>query len=247
MSRFWSNLLLFIGTWLVASGCASDECLHSRGDDLVEERAVVSSFDSVVLEGEMNLYITQSYQSRLLLKGGTNTLPWISTSFSGRTLTISDQNECSFLRDLGFVADIFLTVKDLSYLSILSSGSVVSTDTLHVDNLSVDYRDGAGLVDLKLKTVGLKCQVFNGAAEVRLAGAAQHVQYYGAGFGPFDASSLSARYVLAVQHGSNLMKVKVADEGTLLVELHANGHIGYSGNPQNISVKQLGNGQLIKL
>lgn len=247
MPRFWSNTFVVIGLLLLIAGCASDGCLHSRGTEMVEERDVTSSFDSVVLDGEMNLYITQSYRPRLLLKGGSNVLPWISTSLSGNTLTIADQNGCSFLRDLGFVADIYLTVTDLSYISILSSGSVVSTDTLHLENLSVDYVDGAGLVDLKLKSVGVKCQVFNGASEVRLAGEAQHVHLYGAGFGPLDASGLSARYVFAAQHGSNMMKVRPADEGTLLVELHSNGHIGYFGNPQSITVKQIGDGRLIKL
>lgn len=247
MPRYWLNAFFAVGLLLSLSRCASDECLHSRGTEMVGERAVTSTFDSVVLNGEMNLYISQSYEPRLLLKGGSNVLPWISTSFHGRTLTITDQNECSFLRDLGFVADVYLTVTDLSYLSVLSSGSVVSTDTLHMENLVVDYVDGAGLVDLKLKSVGVKCQVFNGASEVRLAGAAQHVQLYGAGFGPLDASRLSARYVFAAQHGSNLVKVRLADGGTLQAELHSNGHIGYFGNPVTITVKQLGEGRLIKL
>jgi len=247
MSKSFINHIVFIVVLTSIWGCTSEECFHTKGNSIVEERQVLQHFDSVIIRGEMNLTINQSYTSRLILKGGSNVLPWISTTFNGRTLTITDQNECSFLRDLGFVADVYLTVIDLRYLSILSSGKTLTEGELTSDSLVVEYVDGAGIIDMTVNVHDFRFQVINGAADVKLSGEAQHFYLYGDGFGPVDAAELPASYLFVAQHGSNLLKVRSAENGTLNAELFSNGNIGYLGNPKDISVKQFGNGKLIKL
>ncbi len=241
------NQIVFVIILAVFGGCSGEECFHTKGELITDEREVLQPFDSIIIRGEMNVIINQSYSPRVVLKGGSNILPWISTSFNGHILTITDQNECAFLRDLGFVADVYLTVTDIKYLSILSSGNIFSEGELNADTLAVEYVDGAGAVDLAFHTKDLRCQIFNGAANVRLSGETQNFYLYGDGFGPVNAENLPAAYLFVAHHGSNLIKVRATDHGTLNTEFFSNGNIGYIGNPDNISVKQFGDGKLIKL
>jgi len=245
INRYFCFFSALVFLFLVA-GCTSDECFHSKGDLAVDERSVDGVIDSVILRGEMNLYIAQDYKNRLLLKGGSNVLPWISTVIKGKTLTITDENECPFLRDLGYVADIYLNVTDLNFLSVLSSGKIITDGTFVTESFALEYLDGAGYVDLKLKAGDFRYQVINGASEAHLSGEVRNFSLYGEGFGPVDASALPASYLFIYHSGSNLLKVRSVDGGSLNVEIHSNGNVGYYGLPASISLKQDGDGQLIR-
>lgn len=239
------SFLSALAAILLMAGCASEECFHSKGTVTVAERSIADVIDTVVLRGEMNLYITQDYKNRLLLKGGSKVLPWISTTVKGKTLTITDENECPFLRDMDFVADVYLTVTDLKFLSVLSSGKITTKGVLKTETLAVEYLDGAGYVDLNVNAVDFRYQVINGASEAHLSGEVRNFSLYGDGFGPVDASSLPASYLFVYHMGSNLMKVRSVDGGSLNVEIHSNGNVGYYGSPANISLIQDGDGRLV--
>lgn len=240
---FFCCVLLFAAAW----GCTPVDCFHTKGDEIVSDREVPQVIDSLVIRGEVNVIIRQDYKNRLILKGGSNVLPWISTLVKGKTLTITDENECSFLRDLGFVADVEITVTNLKYFAIVSSGTIRSEGVLGFDTLVFEYLDGAGEVSLDVDAVSFRYQVMNGASGARLSGSARQFSLFADGFGPVDASGLTAGYLFVYHKGSNLLKVHPEQGGSLYAEIYSNGDIGYLGNPRVISVKQSGSGRLIKL
>lgn len=243
LSRAWMLGLIMGGL----QSCTPVDCFHTSGEYAVSDRSISATVDSVIIHGEINLTLKQDYQNRLILKGGSNILPWIATTMKGRTLSIKDENECSFLRDLGFVADVELTLTDLQYIAILSSGTIRSDGTLRYDTLVFEYLDGAGNVALNVESNSFRYQVMNGASGTTLKGKANSFQLLADGFGPVDATSLEADYLFAYHKGSNLLGVKVAAGGTLQVEIHSNGNVGYIGNPGSVSVVQKGDGRLLKL
>lgn len=223
-------------------------CITSTGRVIYEERSMIESPDTVLIFGEMDVYLTQEKKPRLYLKAGENLLPGLVTRVQGKTLIIEDLNTCAFLRDLGHRPEIYLTFSDLKYIGFETSGNIVSTNTLTLTDLRVECHDGAGLVRLDLNTE--ECwflqQSGTGATEWVITGITRNSYVFCQGYGPFDLRGLQTTgYAQIVHKGSNNCYIHSA--GILQAEIWQNGDIYYTGGPTTIWKLGDGTGQLIPL
>ena len=236
---------------IIFNACSKEEnggCITSTGKIIYEERLLPTSPDTLIIQGEMDVYITMDRKPRLYLQSGENLLPGTVSSLKGETLRLEDFNTCDFLRDLGVKTKVFLTITPQSFLFVEfeSSGLIRSTNTLSLDSLRMECRNGGGSVNLDIKTAKAWFVQHSGTGSVdfHIRGESGYTFVYCKGYGPFDLRDLrTTGYLHFVHLGSNNCWVNAS--GILQAEIWSIGDLYYMGSPSTIWLKGEGSGRLI--
>lgn len=250
--RSLQKISIFLFILCVAGwSCKKEEgggCVTTSGPMMYQEREVPVDVDSVIIRGEFKVTLNQSKEPRLYIRSGANLLPGILTHKKAKTLFIEDLNTCDFLRDLGLKTEIYITLSSLKMIEFTSSGSLITPDTLHLDSLRVESRDGAGSIHLLIDTqkTWLVQHSGTGAVDFTVEGKSGYVFLYCRGYAPFDCERLICPgYTHVVHMGSNNCKVNCG--AILQAEIWGIGDIYYSGNPHTIWLRGDGQGHLIRI
>jgi hypothetical protein len=238
----------FLSLLLVSSGCEKTpvlDCFMSTGEIIKEERQV-GQFSAVVLKDNVNLVLIQSNSNRLVVEGGKNLMRNIVTEVENDSvLTISNDNRCNWVRSYDKPITVFLEFRQLESLEYRSVGDVVNEDTLILDSLSLDVREGAGKINLKINTPLIYCSLHYGTADIVLEGNAELGYIFGDGFGRIDNRDFLVSQAFVTNRSSNDMYLSV--ETRLGATIENIGNIYYRGNPPDVGLNQIGTGQLIKI
>jgi hypothetical protein len=239
-------IILFGGLWFLQSSCLKEDsrCITQTGASIYDEREITNPIDSIVLDGDVNLHITKGDKYRLYLKAGEKLLPGLQTTQTGRLLTISDENQCDFLRDMGAPVDIYLTLPSLRYLKVKSSGIIETIGRFKSDSLVVESWGGGGYLFLDIDVVHCWIYQHGGNVDFTIKGSATFNYIYWISYAPIDCSQLETGYSHIVHKGSNNIKIKV--NNVLHAEIHSIGDIVYTGNPGSIGIISNGTGNVIK-
>jgi hypothetical protein len=221
------------------------DCFKSTGKIVRVERAV-GEFNSVLLKDNINLYLRQADQNKLEVEGGNNLLPKISTTVNNEgVLEISNENSCNWVRSYDKPLNVYLDFITLDTLEYRSIGDVTNVDTIRMDTLVIDVREGAGTIALTVDVTKVNSNLHYGTADIMISGKAVLSFDYLVGYGKIDNSSLIANQVYLENRSSN--NIYVNSIKTLEVTINNIGNVYYKGNPPNILISGKGSGQLIKL
>ncbi len=196
---------------MMLDACTKEEnggCITSTGKIVYEERSLLASPDTLIIEGEMDVYITMDRKPRLYFQSGENLLAGVVSTLIGKKLTLEDFNTCDFLRNMGVRTKVFLTVTPQSFLFIEfeSSGVISSTNTLSLDSIRIECRNGGGTVNLDIETAKAWFIQHSGTGSVdfHIHGKSGYTFVYCMGYGPFDLRDLcTTGYLHFVHLGSN--------------------------------------------
>lgn len=221
------------------------DCFVSTGKIVKEERQL-GQFRTVLLMDNINLILSQSNKNRLVVEAGSNLMGKIVTEVENDSvLILKNDNRCNWVRSFDKPVNVYLEFKQLELIEYRSIGDVSNADTLRLDSLSVDVKEGAGKIELLIKTPLVYCNLHYGTADIFLKGFADLSYVFGDGFGRIDNRDLNASQVFVTNKSSNDMYLNARLR--LGATIENIGNIYYRGNPSEIELQRTGSGELIKI
>ncbi len=243
----WLSAIFFAGAILLWTGCEKTsvtDCFLSTGEVVKTERWI-GAFHAVVLKDNVNLYLRQADTARLVLEAGSNLMNKIYTEVRDSVLYIGNNNSCNWVRSYNKPVNVFLDFTMLDSLEYRSIGNVENFDTLRLDSLKIEVKEGAGLIALTVDVGELHTNLHYGTAEMKMSGKCILNYVYSAGFGLIDNRGLKAKQIYGDNRSSN--DIYLNAEQVLAVTIHNIGNIYYTGDPEKINLKRIGTGELIRL
>jgi hypothetical protein len=237
-------ILLFINFFSCNDADPLD-CFKSTGKIERVERSI-SDFTSILLKDNVNLILRQADKNKLEVEGGSKLLPKIFTTVNDEgVLEISNENSCNWVRSYDKPLIVYLDFITLDTLEYRSIGDVTNIDTIRMDTIVVDVREGAGTIAMNVHAFKVNTNLHYGTATIVMSGISTLSFDYLVGFGKIDNSSLISSQVYLENKSSN--NIYVNSVLTLEATINNIGNVYYKGNPPNILVGGTGSGKLIKL
>ena len=236
----------FIIILIFAASCSKmqpGDCFKNTGTITTESRAA-TPFTCLEMNNNVDVYITYNPTYSIDVRAGKNILPGIKTSISGKTLTISNENTCNWVRSYNSPIEVYLGLPDIDSILYQASGNLTSTNQFQGDSIQLDVLEGAGSINLWVDLHTSKINLQYGTADVIMRGYA-HISYlYSGGYGPADLSRMDTEFTFMTNNSLNNCRVKC--NLSLETEIHNVGDVYYSGDPSYVSSWETSSGRLYK-
>lgn len=221
------------------------DCFNSTGKITKVEREI-DNFHSIALHDNVNLILKQSGKNKITVEAGSNLIPKIMTRVNeAGILEIRNENTCNWVRSYDKPVNVYLSFVKLDTLFYRSVGDVTNEDTIRMDTLVVEVKEGAGRIALTVITSKMNTNIQYGTADIVTSGFTTLGFIYLAGAGKIDNRNLITQQVYLENRSSN--DIYVNSVNTLAAEINSIGNVYYKGNPPDIRLKGTGSGKLIKL
>ncbi len=206
--------------------------------DLVTENRELDEFESIDNSGPFDLYVVVGEIQSVSISIDDNLVEVVETRVRRGTLEIYTKDNIRSHRR----SRIDITVPKLEELTISGSGDV------ELENVSGEEFDlqisGSGDVELtEMNTQELYVSV-SGSGDVRADGTARNLEIGISGSGDIDARDLEAEDVTVKIHGSGDVKVNASE--SFYGRVYGSGDITYWGNPEDVSSRCSGSGDIRK-
>lgn len=218
------------------------DCVKSTGDIKAETRSVVG-FDSIYVTTNVNVILTTDSISEVKVEAGENLLSLIKTEVRGKTLYISNNNKCNFMRSYDIPMNVYIRKSDFKGIQSYGSGFISSTNTIYSDTIDINVR-GSGDVNLDVYAPTVLSHM-HGIGDLILSGWAGVHQVYSTGNNFIRCADLETGYTFMWTDLTGHSYVKVTK--VLSVTLSGSGNIYYTGDPYEITADIIGSGKLIKV
>ena len=244
------NILLLMILLMMIAGLSCKkspvlDCFNSTGKIKKIEREI-GDFTSILLKDNVNLHLRQANKNKLILEAGSNLMSKIITVVNAEgVLEIKNDNRCNWVRSFDKPINVYLDFVRLDTLEYRSIGNVTNEDTLRIDTLVVNVKEGAGKIELTVNTYKISTNLHYGTADIITSGNAKISFVYLAGAGKIDNRLLRAFQVYGINKSSNDVYINTVT--TLYVNIDNIGNIYYYGNPGDVTLGGIGTGKLIPL
>lgn len=235
-------ILVIIGSFLGCDNENAIDCLKTVGDFTTYE-IEHSAFTEIEINGDIALNIENSIEQSVSLTTGQNLYPKIDFVIVDGKLTISDNNDCSWVRKYG---NTTLHIKSNNITSIRNNGSrdVNSVGIYNIENslflfsknASGDYYLDVTGRELKISSNKVSNFYINGSIEKLFVG------FY-SGQGRFEGADLMVNNINIFHRGSNDMIVY--PQLLLTGSIEAFGNLIVMNGPDSVNIIRNGSGQVI--
>ncbi len=242
------NTILFL---ILAIGCFAcskkSACFKTKGDIITTEVPIDNEFDSLILYDDLYYTLIPGKESKIILTGGENLLPFIDLELGDNKLTIRNGNKCKFLRSLKNKIFASIYVDSITYLEYYGSRGLTNTETLHGTEFRMFITDGAGEVDLSLNNSYTSAAVTYGVGNFKLSGqtAVAFLSCYGNSY--CDTRNFKVTNSISVTSNTQADMLINANNVSLKAVINQKGNIGYKGSPVSKDITQKGEGQLFQV
>ena len=232
---------------LFAPSCNDENapaCLKRTGRT-VQQRRPIAAFTEIVLQNDIDLYLTHDQDSTVVIEAGENLLPKVEVTQEGAKLTIRNRNTCNWVRSYGRPVKVTVGVpRNHLVLTHHGFGTIRSAGPLDIAYLVIASFDASGDVHLdgKLDYIVLYA---NSPSHIILSGESESLEAWLHGnFGRLSAERLQTKVCLLRHDGSNEMRVFPLDE--LQATISANGTVAYYNEPAKLTSEIRQNGKLVR-
>lgn len=242
----WLKYISFLIILFVILSCSKSnplDCFKNTGSITTETRESVE-FTYLVLQNNVDIFLSSAPQYSISVRAGKNIIPGIKTEISGKTLTISNENSCNWVRSYESPIEVYLEVPELDSILYQSSGNITSLNQFRSEYLKLDVIEGAGSINL---WVDLHEGMFNlsyGTTDLTVRGYSHISHLYSEGYGPANLSQLNTEFTYMTNKSTNDCRVR--SNLSLQVTITNVGDVYYSGDPETISRDIRGEGKLYK-
>jgi hypothetical protein len=219
------------------------DCFTSTGSVETKIR-IIDPFNKIILNDNINLYITQGNTQVIKLEAGKNLFDHIETKVSEKTLTISNNNKCNWVRSFKKKINLYISLPYLTEMEFYGSGDVQFLNNMQVDTLLLNLKEASGKVLMDLNCNYIELKIHTGPADITAIGATKELVLYNNGTGVLNSSYLNSNKSLAINRNTGKILVNSKDE--LKAEIYGSGNIFYFGTPQ-IDFSKNGKGKLLAL
>jgi hypothetical protein len=130
---------LIISTFILFSGCQKhqlNDCYSGAGDRVSHMRPL-NNFNKITISDRFSLVLVPDTAHFVVITGGENLMPGISTEINEGGLFIENQNTCNFVRSFDQDLIVEVHVSELNELNVFADVSVRTKDTLKGSSLSL--------------------------------------------------------------------------------------------------------------
>jgi hypothetical protein len=225
---------------LTASSCYIDDdffqgdCIRGIGGN-TEATFKVPAFTGVLLTTDVPVTITQGSPQKIVVNGENNIIDALFLNVSRSVLEIGF-TQCVKRHNL----EIHLTMPDISYLSLASSGDFYGENFFDVPSI-VLRNSGSGKINLGLYTDEVDGSN-SGSGDIELEGDCKYLSMKSSGSGDLAAFKLEAEKANIQVSGSGDAAIWVSK--VLDVRISGSGDVYYKGRPI-INFNRTGSGDLV--
>lgn len=235
------NIIIVVFVILTLS---CDNALFNSGKT-IKKSFYLGDFSEVYINDVFNVFLIQDTVTKLELEGGENLLPNIEYYIKDDQFHISNGNSANWSREYERI-NVYLSIKNISFLKIDESSNVKSEDTLHLPNLRVwsinDYTD----IDLIVN-----CNNFyivnegTSGGYFKIQGKSNTTGMWARGSCHIDTKDLISKTVSVKNESIGNCSVYATEN--LKVEILRSGDVYYKGNPSIEFVNEKAKSQLFKI
>ena len=220
------------------------DCFKGTGKIITKTREVSEAFNTIELEDNVSLVLTQSADYLISVEAGENLIDLIETELKYNILTIRNKNKCNWVRSYNKPITVYVSLSKLVSLQYRSAGDVIVTNEFVLDSLRVESWGGAGMVNMTVDCgVGVYA-IHTGTGDLNISGKTGVSYVWNSGNGFFFGENLNTNYTFISTKGTGDCYVNaVTDLGATILHI---GNIYYRGNPE-VTADIRGTGKLIKL
>ena len=236
---------------LFAFACNSEDandCFQTSGV-IVQEEVAVSDFESILVNRDIELIITQAAEYKVIIETGENLINDVKVEVIDDRLILTDNNTCNYVRDYG-ITKIYVETPQLREVRNSSQYTVSSNGELTFLNLNLisedfneeveftvgDYRLTINNQNLNIVSNNISSFYVNGVTE-NLS-----VRFF-SGSGRFEGENLIAQHVEVSHRGSNDMIVNPIQSLTGIIR--GTGDVIAVNQPPLVDVEEIYIGELI--
>ncbi len=241
------RLIVFISIVCCAltfSSCDSENafgCFKKPGE-LIEQEIQLDSFIIIKAFDEVDIYLINSTEQRIVIKAGKNLIPQIHLTVEDRTLTITNDNSCNWVRSPENPG-VYIFSNNISGIEIFDFANIYSKETLILENLSI-FSDGTGNFDMNIDLDSLFVES-KYISNFTFSGNADFLDLIITADSRFLARNLSAIDIIIDHNGSN--RVELYPVNKLEGIIQSTGNVYYFHEPETLDVTVRSTGQLIYL
>lgn len=234
-------VLLFV---LLSYGCSKSpgDCFTSTGDVITVERSI-ESYTGILMRDNIDVELIKSNAPKVEVTAGEHIIDNIITEVIDSELIIKNQNACNFVRSFDKPIKVKVYFQELDSLEYRSNGNLVCLNPIEIDTFKIDVYEGAGRIELDLKTAVSYLNFHYGTAELIVSGFSQVNYIYQASYGPVDARNLVTSFNYLENNSTNNCYVQA--NIALGATISSIGNVYYWGNP-DIELAGGGSGQLLR-
>jgi hypothetical protein len=238
----------FVITLVLIVSCKKAEdkrCLKSFGE-MSEIEIPLDSTNEFRLSKRIKYNFYQDSLKKVVVRAGKNMLKFIDVNTSEYVTTIQNNNGCNFVRRYDKIVEVDVHYPKYSRIYSESSDSVIFKNTITGQSLSIEIRNGAGVVDIEADVDDVAISVSYGVGSYVLKGRSNSAVISLQNKGRGDATGFSAKNIRIYQNSSNDLKVNL-DSSEVNVLLNGNGDILYLGTPDTLGFSGQGDSQFLPL
>ncbi|MBK8498339.1 MAG: DUF2807 domain-containing protein [Flavobacteriales bacterium] len=231
-------LILAAGSFAVlASSSTLHSCDHVKGTgDVVHRPLNLDEFHGIVVEGSMDVVLTQSAERSVTIEAQANIAELVTTTVKNGIWHIGTRESCSTTKP--FIVHISSPRMDVVHVE--GSGSVKGSGTFTADDVSVAIA-GSGDVAMSVQASSIKVAV-DGSGNVLLSGNCERLKVAIAGSGDVRTSELTTTDLTADIAGSG--SVIAHANGRADVDIAGSGNVVLTTKPASINQRIAGSGTL---
>jgi hypothetical protein len=226
----------------VSCGIQSSFEMHSSGLSgvkgsgvVIEETRDVTTFDSIRVEGSLNVVLSLGEAGPLRIKAEDNLAPLVIATVKGSELTLKTSG--SYSTKIGI--EVYVTTTDIRAIKASGSTEVFCQGELKADDLNLEA-SGSAEIQCAMKAGSLTV-VAGGASDIRLSGDVNLLNVLTSG-----ASTVTAFELFAAEAEVNTSGASNASVNANVLQAHASGasNLRYRGLPEKLTSKDRGTGSV---
>lgn len=233
-----TTLAIISSLFVLFTSCS--QCIEGIGE-AIEERRTVKPFETIRSESTFDLVLRalpEGEQPYVVVNAQENLLPFVETSVSGTQLTITSETcvNASTPITIELFSDVYTGIENTGTGSI-TGATMVNVEAFEITNT------GTGEVVLSLHCTDIRV-TNKGTGSIRLKGETDELRIDNRGTGSVAAMELRSNDATVDNRGTG--DVDLQAHSSLDVKLSGTGDVSYMGNPQNLTLKNSGTGEILR-
>lgn len=207
------------------------------------EKITTEKFTGISLRTSGNVYIRYGKETSVEIEANENTRENIDIYVNKGNLVIELRRGITWSWRNQDRLDVYVTMSELNYLAISSSGNIRTENKFKTDKLDLKI-SGSGTIEAAADAKIINADI-SGSGNIRMKGSADELYPKISGSGKIDGEDLVTKTVSIKISGSGNCTVNVSE--SLDASVSGSGNIYYTGNPNNVNTHMAGSGRVKKL
>lgn len=215
------------------------DCIKRTGKIITEKRNI-DGFDKILIENNLNVFITQDSIFEIVVEAGENIAPLIKTEVRNNTLICRNENRCNWTRSYGKPLNIYIKMPYVKYITSNGTGNITSLNTITTDTFDLQTKN-SGNITVKAHSKKILSHM-HGSGDITLIGYTdEHAcDIGGTGFLYCDALETNYTYL----HTFTLGLCYVYATNLLICNIDRKGDVYCYGKPKTVIYSSKSSGKL---